>query len=110
MNGRDRRQDILFPCHHLKANALVLIHRQEVVHDFKARLPFRVVDGSDIDQGREPGIAICLDEFDEAFERRLRNSHRQFAEGNLPRHHAIRALCGNVFGQFGQGFAHDIFL
>jgi len=46
----DRQRDLVFAQGRLNPNALVLAHRQQVIHDIKPALAARIVDGSNINE------------------------------------------------------------
>ena len=91
---------------HTQADALVLVHRQQMIDDVKALGPLGMVDTGDVHEGREPAATVGLEKLDKGPDVRRDHVDGQLAKGEVPADHAFVALCLEIGAQFLQRIAH----
>ena len=108
----DKRRDQFagFPNRCSKANSVVQVHRQQVIDDRETLFIGGVVDGRDVDQGRETATLVGFQPIGEFGNLLRRDRHVKFTEvGHVGVDHRIRLAFHNMGSQFPQGFSpgHD---
>ena len=102
VHGNDRGHHVGFIDRHLQPDAVVLVHRQEVVDQIEARRAVRMVDGRDVDQRGKATTLIGLEKFNKLYQTRQRHVQGQLALGNLAARHGIGPADADMRGKLGQ--------
>ena len=102
MDAGDGWHDLFFADANLHADAVVQIHRQEVIDDAESSFVTRIVDRRDVDQRRETALFVGLEELHQRGNVRCGRFQRQLAQRDRMRRYQIGLPQLDMRGQFFQ--------
>jgi hypothetical protein len=108
MRGHDGGDHVFLPHMGFHADAVVLVHAEEVVDHVEAPLPLGPVDAGDVDQRGKGAGAVGLQELHETVDLGDGDLDGQLAMGDRVADHGIGLLVRDMGGEFLQRLGHGV--
>jgi hypothetical protein len=106
VRGHDGGDHVLLPHMGFHADAVVLVHAEEVVDDVETPLPLGPVDGGDVDQRGKGAGAVGLQELDDAVDLGHGDLDGQLPVRDGMADHGVGLLVRDMGGEFLQRLGH----